>query len=276
MTTPKQRPKTWRRILKWYFWSMAGLVVVGGLLGALGFGKEDSEESVSVKTPDNAAVSSPDQDRDAESDQTPSLSMPNATGMVLSAAREVFDDKNLPYQDEIDLLESRSVWDADNWVVRDQLPEPGTLISEADRICLGIVKLDEDWRENLNPLSCWDEATEEEAAGLSLDFVSESEIKAIVYNQSSFPVHLRVNVGIEIDSPSFQGIELDLTYCSESKAQPGRSSVSMRIAPQDLMGQYDSEAFLLELNPRFKFSVLALEKNSGGRCDNDFPPFEIR
>jgi len=67
--------------------------------------------------------------------------MPAGVGRSLDEVWEKLRD--LPDQTDVetyDLVYNRSVWDATNWVVIDQAPAPGAVLTEGQRVCLGIKK----------------------------------------------------------------------------------------------------------------------------------------
>jgi len=254
-----------RKALKWYLWAMAVSIVLGLIGMALPDVKKDKASSGSSES---APLEQP-----TEPNANPTKLMPDFTGLVYSQALAEIDKLGLPYPDYIDLLESRGIWDDDNWVVRDQLPPSGAVVKEEDRICLGVVKVDENWRDNLNQWSCWYDVTTSERDALDIEFPTSENIEATVLNQSAFPVNLQVVLGIEIDSPAFTGIELMLRFCTSEKVPPGNSVVPMRLTPGDLLEQYDSEQWLLYGTGKFRFEVKDFQKNAGSSCDERFAPF---
>ncbi len=148
--------------------------------------------------------------------------MPNIVGLTYSEAYENISSAGR-YLDYIDVLENRSVWDNENWVVVRQIPTPGTKVSKEEKICAGVTKISEKWRTPQH-FGCWSEVygdvTPRSISGdvmyLTVDFSNPSK------NWHQY----RATVDIDTDD----GQSLKVMYCTENATAPGGKTGKMRLS----------------------------------------------
>ena len=154
---------------------------------------------------------SEDETKVKENKQQEVITMPNAIGMNYGDFHDKeskFLDKY--YADTIDLIESRSIWENYNWVVVAQIPPAGSKLLPDDRICLGVVKVEE---TNLDHerLHCWQELFDfESTTGYSYDLPLKDLLKVTLPKPDLKGYFLKATVQIEMKDWN----SVVLTYCS--------------------------------------------------------------
>jgi hypothetical protein len=132
------------------------------------------------------------------------------------------------YADTVDLIESRSIWDNYNWVVVAQIPPAGSKLIPDDRICLGVVKVEESNLDHKR-LHCWQEITDfESTAGYSYDMVLKDLLKVTLPKPELKGFFLKATVLIEMKDWS----TVSLTYCSyEAVGTNGSITTNLELDP---------------------------------------------
>ena len=191
--------------------------IVIGLVGLVAFGV------LSIIFP------SEDETKVKENKQQEVITMPNAIGMNYGDFKDKetkFLDKF--YADTVDLIESRSIWDNYNWVVVAQIPPAGSKLIPDDRICLGVVKVEESNLDHKR-LHCWQEVTDfESTTGYSYDMVLKDLLKVTLPKPELKGFFLKATVLIEMKDWS----TVTLTYCSyEAVGTNGSITTNLELDP---------------------------------------------
>jgi hypothetical protein len=191
--------------------------------------------------------------------------MPNAVGMTYAEALDkdakFYDDHYYP--DYIDLIEDRSVWDNENWVVIAQSPQPGTLVEPDQRICFGLVKIEET-NEFPKILQCWQNVYEStDITDSTFDFIQKDLLKIDSTNKELIGYFLKVSVEIDLSD----GSSLDLDYCSNKKFGIGGSMTDEldldTFRTQD--NSYDLDTFDNWFGD-YRYRIKGVSKNLGSGC----------
>jgi beta-lactam-binding protein with PASTA domain len=178
--------------------------------------------------------------------------MPNIVGLSYAVAYEEISSAGR-HLDYIDVLEKRSVWDNENWVVVQQIPEPGTKVSQVEKICAGVTKIAEKWRTPQH-FGCWSEVySDVKPVSISRDVMSLD----IDFSNSHDNGHqYRATVEINTDD----GETLKVMYCTEEATAPGGKVGRMRLS-----GKYfvDDAVIFNNYVGRFAYSISKLESQLG-------------
>lgn len=196
--------------------------------------------------------------------------MPSLISSSLSDAEQKLDDLNVDLDVRTeDLLQSRSVWNEDNWTVVSQSPAAGVLLDNQADVCIGIVKNDEAWKTH-RQLQCWSESDSELDA---LDDNYELKLKDLLTVTSLPPsldgYHLRATVKIEMDG----GNTVSLPYCTYSMVS-SNSAMNLKLDASDggdpgLFadgGQSFKAGLFLNWTGRYRYSITKLEKSRTSKC----------
>ena len=220
---------------------------------------EDSESSKTTEAP--VTTEAPAQETTVVMNNV----MPNAVGMTYAEALDkdakFYDDHYYP--DYIDLIEDRSVWDNENWVVIAQSPQPGTLVEPDQRICFGLVKIEET-NEFPKILHCWQNVYEStDITDSTFDFIQKDLLKIDSTNKELIGYFLKVSVEINLRD----GSSLDLDYCSNKKFGIGGSMTDEleldTFRTQD--NSYDLDTFENWFGD-YQYQIEGVSKNLGSGC----------
>ena len=190
------------------------------------------------------------------STQTPKppeiLTMPNIVGLSYAVAYEEISSAGR-HLDYIDVLEKRSVWDNENWVVVQQIPEPGTKVSQVEKICAGVTKIAEKWRTPQH-FGCWSEVySDVKPVSISRDVMYLD----IDFSNSHDNGH-QYRATVEIDTDD--GETLKVMYCTEEATAPSGKVGRMRLS-----GKYfvDDAVIFNNYVGRFAYSISKFESQLG-------------
>lgn len=229
---------------------ITAITVVGANYPIGGFPESSAIETTTsngTKTPSTSTSIS------TQATEPPKIfTMPNIVGLTYSEASEKISSAGR-YLDYIDVLENRSVWDNENWVVVRQIPSPGTKISNDEKICAGVTKISEKWRTPKH-FGCWNEV---------YDAVTPKSISGdVMYmnvdfsNLSSNLRQYRATVDIDTDD----GLSLKVMYCTEKAAIPSGKVPRMRLS-----GKYFTDDAVMFNNyvGSFTYSISKFESQLG-------------
>ena len=186
--------------------------------------------------------------------------MPDVTGILYSEARDLIDDLPGSYSvDDIDLLESRSIWTQDNWTVMRQSPRAGQPLLDGNKICLGVVKNDETW-QTLKKMPCYERVYPDKS---TLKFVDRQEVQLTVSNAGPGNAYYRAIVHYEIDEGNLTWPYIDrdlyVEYCSDYPVAPGPA----RMVVLEMNNRYNTdESKWLQYGGKFRYSLDKAYKSS--------------
>ena len=190
--------------------------------------------------------------------------MPKAIGMNYGEFVEKenkFIEKFFP--DTIDLIDSRSIWDDYNWVVVAQIPPAGSTVFPDERICLGVVKVEESNLDHKR-LRCWQEVTEfENTTGYSFDMIDKGLLKVKLPQPELKGFFLKTEVLIEMEDWS----TVTITFCSyEAVGTNGTTTINLKLDP----GPGGIESFDVELfndwTGAYTYRIQQMWKSFGAGC----------
>jgi hypothetical protein len=192
------------------------------------------------------------------------ITMPKAIGMNYGEFVEKenkFVEKFYP--DTIDLIDSRSIWDDYNWVIVAQIPPAGSKVLPDDRICLGVVKVEESNLDHKR-LHCWQEIREfENTAGYSFDMLDNGLLQVKLPQPELKGFFLKAEVLIEMKDWS----TVTITYCSyEAVGTNGTATINLKLDP----GPGGIESFDVELfndwTGAYTYRIKQMWKSFGAGC----------
>lgn len=195
--------------------------------------------------------------------------MPSLQGQILRDARSDIKDLAMGLKvEEQDLIYSRGVWDADNWTVMTQSPQPGSELRYGASVCIGIAKNDETWQTQ-NRLQCWQKIDDDFLdASDAVAFLSNDLVKLSNLPQSLKGTHLRATIQIEMD----RGNTVQLPYCTYGPVSGREANLKIDASnggdPGAFAkgGQSFEASLFLEWSGSYRYSVKKLEKSSAGGC----------
>jgi len=211
-----------------------------------------------------------DEDSGSKKDETTVVAsdvMPDAVGMTYAEALDrdakFYDDHYAP--DYFDLIEDRSVWDNENWAVVAQSPKPGTLVEPDQRICFGLVKIEE-INESRKILKCWQNVYDSaEITDFTFDFIQKDLLKINSTNKELNGYFLKVSVQIDLGFDSF-----DLDYCSSSAFGKGGTLGADKLLELDKLNDQDSYYYETwwDYYGDYKYRIKGVSKNLGSGCSS--------
>lgn len=242
-------PRTTKRLIE-HFW--VSVLTVGFFIGLGLIGNATS------KTADDGRQTSNE------------VLMPNIVGMTYGD----FVENNSKlietyFPDTIDLIASRSIWDQYNWKVVSQIPPAGTRLKPEDRLCLGVVKLDE-VNSTRQRLRCWQEITGfEDIQGFDYDLQSKDLMSLSLRSSDLTGYFLKARVWIEMKDWN----SVMLTYCSYEPVGLGESStINLKLntgASGSIFGD-GGESFDVGLfndwYGEYTYRIETIEKSFGSGC----------
>jgi hypothetical protein len=216
---------------------------------------------------DSSSISNLSQTTRPSNPETPSISpsistqapkppevftMPNIVGLPYSEASEDVSSAGR-YLDYVDVLENRSVWDNENWVVVRQIPAPGTRVSREEKLCAGITKISEKWRTPRS-FGCWNEVN----GDVTLKSISGDVMYLTIDFFNPFKNWHQYRATVEIDTDD--GQSLKVMYCTENASPAGGKVGRMRLS-----GKYfvNDAVIYNDYVGKFSYSISKLESQLG-------------